>query len=120
MVEQAQLKGGGSAACVKDIVRAMSVVDSMAEIAEALEILLHLQNQGKIMIVRVKERFLEAPSSGGWRGNTCLVKNDTQMIYKNNQTIFCHYRYPQHKIKSFHRYHDQFPSCSIKGAQSHL
>ena len=73
MVEKAQLKGGGSAACVKDIVRAMSVVDSMAEIAEALKILLYLQKQDKIRIVRVKERFLEAPSGGGWRGNTCLV-----------------------------------------------
>ena len=73
VVEKAQLKGGGSAACVKDIVRAMSVVDSMAEIAEALKILLYLQTQGKIRIVRVKERFLEAPSGGGWRGNTCLV-----------------------------------------------
>ena len=88
MVEKAQLKGGGSAACVKDIVRAMSVVDSMAEIAEALKILLYLQTQGKIRIVRVKERFLEAPSGGGWRGNTCLVNEMIQMICKNNQIIF--------------------------------
>ena len=88
VVEKAQLKGGGSAACVKDIVRAMSVVDSMAEIAEALKILLYLQTQGKIRIVRVKERFLEAPSGGGWRGNTCLVNEMIQMICKNNQIIF--------------------------------
>ncbi len=68
VVEKAQLKSG-DAACVKDIVRAMSIVDSMADVAKVLRILLDLQEQREIEIVRVKERFLEAPTGGGWRGN---------------------------------------------------
>ena len=45
IVEKARLKGGefSSAACVKDIVRAMIVVDSMDEVAIMQEVLLDLQ-----------------------------------------------------------------------------
>ena len=70
VVEKARLKGGKnhSAACVKDIVRAMVVVDTMDAVATVLEILCDLHKEGLIVVVRVKERFLEAPSGGGWRG----------------------------------------------------
>ena len=77
MVEKSVLKGGGSAACVKDIVRAMCIADSMADVANILKILLHLQKKNKIRIVRVKERFLEAPSGGGWRGMRYLTNITT-------------------------------------------
>ena len=70
IVEKSRLKGGefSSATCVKDIVRAMIVVDSMDEVAIMQEVLLDLQLEGLLVVVRVKERFLESPSAGGWRG----------------------------------------------------
>ena len=70
VVEKARLKGGKhhSAANVKDIVRAMVVVDSMDAVAIILQVLCDMQQEGLIVVVRVKERFLEAPSGGGWRG----------------------------------------------------
>ena len=70
VIEKAHLKGKGrvSAACVKDIVRAMIIAESMKDIVDVLEILSILQKNNKIQIVRLKERFLEQPSGGGWRG----------------------------------------------------
>ena len=67
VVEKARLKGGkhNSAACVKDIVRAMVVVDSMDAVTSVLQVLCDMQQEGLIVVVRVKERFLEAPSGGG-------------------------------------------------------
>ena len=70
VVEKARLKGkNNSAACVKDIVRAMVVVKSMDEVAMVLDVLCVLHKEGRVEVVRIKERFLEAPSGGGWRGS---------------------------------------------------
>ena len=68
MIEKTLLKGRDSVAHVKDIVRAMAVVRSMDAVASILDIFCELHKAGLITMVRVKERFLEAPSKGGWRG----------------------------------------------------
>ena len=68
VIEKARLKGGNSVAGVKDIVRAMITVSTMDEVAVVMEVLCVLHEEGEIEVMRVKERFLEAPSKGGWRG----------------------------------------------------
>ena len=55
---------------VKDIVRAMATLDDMDNIAIVAELMLELHNKKMIKLLRIKERFFEQPSSGGWRGNT--------------------------------------------------
>ena len=60
----------GSVKGVKDIVRAMATLDDMDNIAIVAELMLELHNKKMIKLLRIKERFFEQPSSGGWRGNT--------------------------------------------------
>jgi len=82
MVEKSELKGTkpadvsgvkdivsklGDVSGVKDIVRAMVVGKTMAEVNAVVRILLDLHESGALEIVRKKDRFLEAPSGGGWR-----------------------------------------------------
>ena len=85
VVEKARLRGGksASAACVKDIVRGMVVVDSMDAVASLLKVFLDLQMAGILLVVRVKERFLEAPSAGGWRGlfREIFVLSSTDFLF---------------------------------------
>ena len=57
----------GSVRGVKDIVRAMAIVDSMLEVALLIKIMLRLHEEGVIDLLRSKDRF-QNPSSGGWRG----------------------------------------------------
>merc|ERR1719272_782198 len=45
----------------------MMVVDSMDDVAAVLEVLCEFEDQGSIVIVRAKDRFVRAPSPGGWR-----------------------------------------------------
>ncbi len=52
---------------VKDIVRAMAVVNNMDDLNEAIKCLIHMHNKMEFEIVRKKDRHVEAPSSGGWR-----------------------------------------------------
>ena len=68
IIEKTLLKGRDSVAHVKDIVRAMAIVKSMDAVAILLDIFCELHKAGLITMVRVKERFLESPSKGGWRG----------------------------------------------------
>ena len=68
VIEKARIKGGNSAAFVKDIVRAMVTVDSMDKVAVVLQVLCILHEKGQIEVVCIKERFLQALSVGGWRG----------------------------------------------------
>ena len=58
----------GSVEGVKDIVRAMATLDDMDGIAIVGELMLELHKEGVIKLVRIKERFFEQPSGGGWRG----------------------------------------------------
>ena len=58
----------GSVKGVKDIVRAMATLDDMENIAIVAELMLELHKQKSIKLLRIKERFFEQPSSGGWRG----------------------------------------------------
>ena len=58
----------GSVKGVKDIVRAMATLEDMHAIAIVAEMMLELHNQKLIRLLRIKERFFEQPSSGGWRG----------------------------------------------------
>jgi hypothetical protein len=69
MVEKGAMKAKdpGNMKGVKDIVRAMVVGKSMAEVNAVIEIMLQLHEAGDLEIVRMKDRFLEAPSGGGWR-----------------------------------------------------
>jgi hypothetical protein len=69
MAEKSELKGTkpGDVSGVKDIVRAMVIGKTMAEVNAVVRILLDLHESGALEIVRKKDRFLEAPSGGGWR-----------------------------------------------------
>ena len=58
----------GSVRGVKDIVRAMSTVNTMDEVAIVGEVMLELHSRKAIKLLRMKERFFQQPSSGGWRG----------------------------------------------------
>jgi hypothetical protein len=86
MVEKGQLKPSseaesitgvkGSIAEVKDIVRAMVTGHTMEDVNGVIEILMELHKEEALEIVRVKDRFISEPSSGGWRDqmvNVCLV-----------------------------------------------
>ena len=52
---------------VCDIVRAMFVVDSMADVAAMLQAFCMFAKEGRIVIVRVKDRFFGIMSAGGWK-----------------------------------------------------
>ena len=67
IIEKAALRFGddaGDVSCVKDVVRAMVVVQRMDQVAVVVE---QLRQRHDIVVVRLKERFLQAPSAGGWR-----------------------------------------------------
>ena len=57
----------GNASNVTDVVRAMIVMAGMNGVAAAIEALVELVKAGSIVVVRVKDRFLTLPSTGGWR-----------------------------------------------------
>ena len=57
----------GTCSRIFDVVRCMIVVDSMSIAAEALSRLA----ESEVEIVRIKERFVREPTSGGWRD--CMV-----------------------------------------------
>ena len=85
MAEKSQLKASepGDVSGVKDIVRAMMTGRSMEEVNVVIEIMIKMHQDGKLEIVRVKDRFLEAPSSGGWRDimvNICLTVGSVQHV----------------------------------------
>ena len=65
----------GNANKVCDIVRGMLTCDNMGNIADVLEL---LGTSRDIVVSRIKDRFLTAPSGGGWRD--CMInfylKND--------------------------------------------
>ena len=69
MVEKGQLKATkkGSVAGVKDVVRAMVTGKSMADVNVVIEIVIENHKAKKLELVRLKDRFIEAPSNGGWR-----------------------------------------------------
>ena len=87
MVEKGQLKPSskagnipsskaGNIAGVKDIVRSMVTGKTMEDVNGVIEIVMELHKEGVLEIVREKDRFVNAPSSGGWRDqmvNVCLV-----------------------------------------------
>jgi hypothetical protein len=52
---------------VKDIVRAMVVLNNMNDLNAVIKCLIEMHNKMEFEIVRKKDRHLEAPSSGGWR-----------------------------------------------------
>ncbi len=52
---------------VKDIVRAMAVLNNMDDLNEVIKCLIDMHNKMEFEIVRKKDRHVEAPSSGGWR-----------------------------------------------------
>jgi hypothetical protein len=58
----------GTCSHVFDIVRCMIVVDDMSIAAEALS---RLAADSEVEIVRIKERFVREPTSGGWRD--CMI-----------------------------------------------
>ena len=58
----------GNANKVCDIVRGMISCHDMSQISDLVKI---LQSSNEIVVTRVKDRFLDAPSGGGWRD--CMV-----------------------------------------------
>ncbi len=81
MVEKAQLKAekAGDMSGVKDIVRAMITAKTMEDVNVVIQILFRLHGLRALEIVRCKDRFLKAPSGGGWRDimvNVCVINMD--------------------------------------------
>lgn len=71
-----------TAAGISDVVRGMIAVKSMDGVNAVLEMLLELEKENVIKIVRLKDRFT-APSSGGWRDlmvNLTIVGDATNHI----------------------------------------
>ena len=58
----------GTCSRIFDVVRCMIVVDDMSIAAEALS---RLAAESEVEIVRIKERFIREPTSGGWRD--CMI-----------------------------------------------
>ena len=54
----------GSCEKICDVVRAMMKVTSMAQVAK---IAMAFLESDSVVIVRIKDRFVEKPSPGGWR-----------------------------------------------------
>ena len=52
----------GDVSGVKDIVRAMATVSQMLSVARLLRLLRKMHEEGVIIVLRVKERFLSSPS----------------------------------------------------------
>lgn len=52
---------------VLDVVRTMIVCISMKDAAGIIEMIVQMSKDGKVIVVRLKERFLSAASAGGWR-----------------------------------------------------
>ena len=66
-----------------DVVRAMIEVKTMEGVDAVLEMLLELEAEGVINIVRLKDRFCTVPSGGGWRDlmvNMTIVGDATNHI----------------------------------------
>ena len=63
-VEKSLLKAEveGDVSGVKDIVRAMATVSQMLSVARLLRLLRKMHEEGLIIVLRVKERFLRSPS----------------------------------------------------------
>jgi len=73
----------GTAAGISDVVRGMLTVKSLAGVLAVLEVLLELEAENVIKLVRLKDRFCSEPSGGGWRdlmANMTLVGDPTKHI----------------------------------------
>ena len=70
IIEKSQLQhaGRGDVSYVKDVVRCMLVVQRMDQVAVVVEQLLRCE---AIVVVRIKERFVEVPSAGGGETSWC-------------------------------------------------
>ena len=79
IVEKLQLNPEGpsdSVSNIFDVVRGMIRCRSMADVAKVVETIAGLES---ITIVRVKDRFVAHPTSGGWRDcQICFFANDDQ------------------------------------------
>jgi hypothetical protein len=79
---------------VWDVSRTLVEYDCMQELASGLEYLQKDHSQGKIQIVRVKERFSQ-PTSGGWSDilvNICFLSDDPQVQALPCEIQFVHSR----------------------------
>ena len=70
MVEKGQLRATkkGSVSGMKGDVRAMVTGKTMADANVTIEIVIENHDTKKLELTRLKDRLIEAPSSGGWRG----------------------------------------------------
>ena len=73
-VEKSLLKAEveGDVSGVKDIVRAMATVSQMLSVARLLRLLRKMHEEGVIIVLRVKERFLRSPSGSVLSGYRIL------------------------------------------------
>ena len=62
----------GDVSGVKDIVRAMATVSQMLSVARLLRLLRKMHEEGVIIVLRVKERFLRSPSGSVLSGYRIL------------------------------------------------
>ena len=73
----------GDVSGVKDIVRAMATVSQMLSVARLLRLLRKMQEEGLVSVLRVKERFLRAPSGSVISGYGSLCHHPTTRAEPN-------------------------------------
>ena len=82
---------------VLDAVRAMIKCDAMKDAAGILRLLLEMAKEGKLIVVRLKERYLGEVTGGGWRdalinlyipsGNGAKLKHICELQIAHNQLL---------------------------------
>jgi hypothetical protein len=79
---------------VKDIVRAMVVLNNMDDLNAVIKCLIEMHNQEEFEIVRKKDRHVEAPSSGGWRDLVTFFNSSIRcfLTFKSMWFEFCSFQ----------------------------
>ncbi len=86
---------------VKDIVRAMAIVNNMADLNDVIKCLIEMHKNTEFAIVRKKDRHVEAPSSGGWRDLVTFFNSSIRcfLTFKSMCFEFCSFKC---RVRTFH------------------
>ena len=79
---------------VKDIVRAMAIVNNIADLNAVIKCLIKMHENKEFEIVRKKDRHVEAPSSGGWRDLVTFFNSSIRcfLTFKSMWFEFCSFQ----------------------------
>lgn len=69
---------------MKDIVRAMAIVNNIADLNAVIKCLIKMHENKEFEIVRKKDRHVEAPSIGGWRDLVTFLNSSCFLTFKSH------------------------------------